>query len=100
MCNIDFFPSRAEIGGVELDEINAGELEFLFGLEFDLLVSPEEYFRVVQQLSSGYSLPRIGSLTSLESESHQSYPVKRLQRLCSERSGAVVLQRRSAGVLQ
>lgn len=41
----------ARIGGISLRELNRLELEFLFGLDFDLQVQPEAYWRVVNDLT-------------------------------------------------
>ena len=40
----------AEIGGLSLKELNALELEFLFGMDFDLAVWPSDYARCVADL--------------------------------------------------
>ena len=40
----------AEMGGITLAEVNALEIDFLFGIEFDLSVSQEEYARLADEL--------------------------------------------------
>ena len=44
---------RAILGGITLKELNNLELEFLFGIEFDLMVKPDEYEIMVARLRQG-----------------------------------------------
>ncbi len=36
---------------MELADLNAAELDFLFGIEFSVMVQPEEYARLIEDLS-------------------------------------------------
>jgi hypothetical protein len=46
---------RAILGGITLKELNNLELEFLFGIEFDLTVKPDEYEIMVARLRQGFA---------------------------------------------
>lgn len=43
---------RAKIGGIQLAEVNSLEILFLFGINFDLMVTTEEYLLCSQDLSN------------------------------------------------
>jgi hypothetical protein len=47
----------AEIGGVRSEDLNVLELEFLFGLEFSLVIKREEYAQYHDQLKLKAQLP-------------------------------------------
>jgi len=47
----------AEIGGVRNEEINVLELEFLFGLQFSLVIKKEEYAKYHNELKLKAQLP-------------------------------------------
>lgn len=54
----------ARIGGMSLQELNRLELEFLFALDFDLGVRPEDYWRIVKDLNSYDNQRRCKTLIS------------------------------------
>ena len=43
---------RAKLGGLSLSDLNRLELEFLFKMDFELSVKPDEYSRLVSRLRS------------------------------------------------
>lgn len=47
----------AEIGGVRQEDLNVLELEFLFGLQFSLLIKEEEYEKYSEDLKLKAQLP-------------------------------------------
>ena len=55
----------AEIGGITLAEVNALEIDFLFGIEFKLRVTSEEYARLAEEL-------RYPACAHLDAEARQS----------------------------
>ena len=42
--------SRAEIGGITARELKTLELSFLFKIDFDLIMSVEDYARITEDL--------------------------------------------------
>ena len=68
----------AEIGNLPLAELNSLEINFLFGIEFDLRVSSEEYARLADELRYPACAHLVGD--QLQSPTEGTRPVKETTR--------------------
>jgi hypothetical protein len=81
---------RAEIGGVELADLNAAELDFPYGIEFTMMVQPEQYAHIIRD----HSLPAVGSLPTADQDSFVPAELPPLSGASDRHRGAAAARRR------
>lgn len=79
----------AKVGGIEIAEMNCLELEFLFGMQFELNVSPNQFnsyctlLEAEMCVESIASIPKLNCFTSQEKhegEKNEAKPAIQVQR--------------------